>query len=160
MMHYSIMVGAEAALEAYIGKTCESFATQTSTRLKHTDLSGSGIDRMRDYLKKVASMPFPDSGTQWIAMKNLRKIRNAFVHADGLVLADRDAVRAWSQGFDGLQISDAGTMTLTENFAQRLISTYLEFGESFDAACDRLPLVTEFSVLVVEHEAPTPEIDS
>jgi hypothetical protein len=160
MMRYSIMVGAESALEAYIGKTCDSFATQTAARLKPTDLSGSGIDRMRDYLKKVANMPFPDGGTEWITMKNLRKIRNAFVHADGLVLADREAVRVWSQGFDGLQISDAGTVTLTEDFSQRIISTYQRFGELFDAACERVPLVPEFSVLSVEDQATMPKVVS
>ena len=146
LMRYSILVGAEAALESYLGKTCDSFAIQSGAILRHTDLRSSGVDRMREYLKKVGGMPFPDGGEEWVTMKNLRKIRNAFVHADGVVVSDRAAIERWSEDFDGLRISDRGTVTLTETFAERVISSYTTFGTSFDRACQAMQLVPEFPV--------------
>ena len=54
LLRFSILVGAEAALEAYISRTCDSYATETSAKVRYTDIRGTGVDRMRDYLKSCA----------------------------------------------------------------------------------------------------------
>jgi len=146
LLRYSILVGAEAALETYISKTCDSYATQAAAKVRYTDLKGAGTDRMRDYLKKVAGMVFPDGGQEWITMKNLRAIRNAFVHADGALSTDSRAIRVWSQGFTGLTISVRGSVTLDVSFAQNVVSAYLRFANTFDEASRCIPLVPLFPI--------------
>jgi hypothetical protein len=55
--------------------------------LQLSDISGQDeLDKVNIYFKKVLGLSFPNDTTEWMEIKNLRRIRNLVVHNKGKVI--------------------------------------------------------------------------
>lgn len=140
LIRYSVLTGADSALEVYLNNTCEAYAEVNGATVTLKDLRGTGIARAREYLRKVARMPFPDLGSQWILVERLHKLRNAIVHEDGYVPPSRTDVRQWCKSIPGLRITGSGVISFSRDFVPSAVAAYQEFATQVDDACVDLSL--------------------
>lgn len=137
---YSVITAADSALEIFLTDTCNSYAKLTQASLRLDDLAGKGLRRAQQYLKKVASIDFPDSLSAWVSILRLRDLRNCIVHADGQIAEDRIDLIKWIKAEDGISISANGTVTFFAPFTSKALSWYEAFAEAFDGATKPLGL--------------------
>jgi hypothetical protein len=132
VLRYAVLTAADTAAEAFLNRTCEAYAEVTSTKIRVTDLKGSGIQRARDYLKKVAAVGFPGDESIWTTVTRLHELRNAIVHADGVVAPSRVELRKWSASIPGLRISEHGVVILDADFTSFALGEYETFAVTVD----------------------------
>ncbi len=140
LLRYSILTGADTGLEVFLTDTCATYAEVHDAILTLSDLRGAGIERARDYLKKVARIPFPDTSSEWTSVKRLHQLRNSIIHADGYVPSDRNDIRKWAPSIRGLQITASGAISLAWDFTGAAIDAYHAFASQVDEACEQLSL--------------------
>jgi len=140
LLRYSVLVGADTGLEVYLNDTCATYAEVHQATVTVDDLRGAGIERARDYLKKVARISFPDTRPEWATVRRMHDLRNAIVHADGYVPPDRTKLRDWCSSIPGLRITSANVISLTRDFTDAAITAYEAFATEVDAACEPLGL--------------------
>jgi hypothetical protein len=140
LLRYSILTGADTGLEVFLNDTCATYAEVHNATITLSDLRGAGVERARDYLKKVARMPFPDTTPEWTSVKRLHQLRNSIVHADGYIASDRNDIRKWAPSIYGLHIAASGAISLTREFTDAAISAYHAFAAQVDEACKQLAL--------------------
>ncbi|MDB4908081.1 MAG: hypothetical protein JWO05_2865 [Gemmatimonadetes bacterium] len=140
LLRYSVLTGADSGLEVFLNDTCETYANVHKASVSLGDLRGAGIERARDYLKKVARIPFPDTAPEWTILKRLHQLRNAIIHADGYIPPEKADVAKWPASIPGLRISNVGGISFAREFAGPALGTYRAFVEKFDVACDGLGL--------------------
>ena len=140
ILRYSVLTGADTALEVYLNSTCSTYAEVYDAAIRVSDLRGNGIVRARDYLKKVAKVPFPDSGPEWTRVKRLHQLRNAIVHADGHVAADGPTLQRWAPNMPGLRITTWREISLAREFTDAALDAYRAFSLQVDEACEQLGL--------------------
>lgn len=85
MFRKSTLVSLYSFLENSMSVLCNYVQVRESYRLKLDDLKGRGIERARRYLEKVADINFDSLNDEWGKLKNLNRVRNCIVHADGHV---------------------------------------------------------------------------
>lgn len=74
IMHY-------AFFESQLSNLCKSLQKQFSYPIKLTELRGKGIDRAKDYMKKIGKIiNFPDQTPAWNNIKRYEDIRNFVMH--------------------------------------------------------------------------------
>jgi hypothetical protein len=76
-------------LEHQLNQLCKLFANAQQLKIVHTDLKGTGIDRSRDYLKKVICLPINDNSSLWQEIKKIQEIRNVVAHNDAQLVNDK-----------------------------------------------------------------------
>ena len=140
LLRYSVLTGADTGLEVYLNDTCATFAEVHGATVALSDLRGSGIERARDYLKKVAQISFPEAGPEWMTVRRLHQLRNSIVHADGYFPPERTDIREWASSIDGLRFTSAGVISLGRNFTSAAVTAYHAFALQLDAACEPLGL--------------------
>lgn len=79
----SALITLFAFFEHELNKLCALFKATESYRLSFKDLAGNGIERARTYLNKVALVDLTDPPRQWSDVRNIQRLRNLIVHADG-----------------------------------------------------------------------------
>ena len=140
ILRYGVLTGADTALEVYLNNTCETYAEVHGATVGLADFHGTGIERARNYLKKVARIPFPDEQPEWTNIKRLHELRSAVVHADGYVAPSRTILRQWCETVSGARITSSGVITLDRQFTSFALSTYRSFVAKVDEACADLSL--------------------
>jgi hypothetical protein len=140
LLRYAVLTGADTGFEVYLNDTCATYAEVHKATIGVTDLRGTGIERARDYLKKVAQIPFPDVNPEWTSVKRLHQLRNSIVHADGYIPPDGNDIRKWAPSIGGLQITPSGVISLTRDFTGSAIDAYHAFALQVDKACEQLAL--------------------
>lgn len=80
LMRMSIFLSLYAFLELILEELCRLQQIEHDLALKTTDLSGLGIERSKNYLKKVVGVDFTFGGKEWNEIKNYQKLRNHFAH--------------------------------------------------------------------------------
>lgn len=140
LLRYSVLTGADTGLEVYLNDTCATYAEVNAAPVSLGDFRGTGIERAREYLKKVARVQFPDFLSEWTTVRRLHDLRNAIVHADGYVPPDRTALRQWSRTVRGLEITPLGVISLKREFTGAAIDAYAAFVKVFDESCETLGL--------------------
>ncbi|MBK8899920.1 MAG: hypothetical protein IPM53_01935 [Anaerolineaceae bacterium] len=80
LMRMSIFLSLYAFLELILEELCRLQQIEHQLALKSTDLSGLGIERSKNYLKKVVGVDFAFGGKEWNEIKNYQKLRNHFAH--------------------------------------------------------------------------------
>jgi hypothetical protein len=140
ILRYSVLTGADAALEHYLVDTCETYYEVNKATVRLTDLAGTGIQRARLYLKQVARIQFPDAKPAWTAILRLRELRNCIMHANGYIPDIQQALAQWLKTCPEIQISSAGVVTLRPGFTQVALGWYNGFAGDFDPACGSLGL--------------------
>lgn len=85
--------------EHELNKLCSLFQTTEGFKLSLRDVAGSGIERARTYLYKVASLDLDQPAAHWNEIRNIQSIRNVLVHVDGRLRSqegvDRTALRRY-----------------------------------------------------------------
>jgi hypothetical protein len=69
--------------EHELNELCVQFRKTEKYKLGLRDVSGTGIERARTYLSKVAALELDPSSVSWNEVKNVQALRHLFVHADG-----------------------------------------------------------------------------
>ena len=72
-----------ALFEDYLNQLCLSFKAANTLDVTLTDIKGSGIDRAKNYLKKVVGISFPSQGDSWKKILDAQLIRNIVAHNAG-----------------------------------------------------------------------------
>lgn len=89
-LRYSLLVTSYSFLETSLDKLCHMFYKRKGISIPPSGLTEKGIDRSKEYLKKHCSVIFPSGKRDWQELKNLNKIRNCIVHANGNILRLKD----------------------------------------------------------------------
>lgn len=101
----SILVMACGVLESFVTAFCDLLYQAQGFALSPGDLRGSGIERARTYIKKIAGLPFPDD--LWLNLLALFNVRHAIVHANGR-LRDTGRIQSVRQYFPSIAIDANG----------------------------------------------------
>jgi hypothetical protein len=124
----SILVMACGVLESFMSAFCDLLYQAQGFALSPGDLRGSGVERARTYIKKVAGLPFPDG--LWPNLLALFNVRHAIVHANGR-LRDAGKLQSVRQHFPSVAIDPNGeiwpeaeaietALDLLENFTDQM----------------------------------------
>ena len=120
----SILVMACGVLESFMSTFCDLLYQAQGFALSPGDLRGSGVERARTYIKKVAGLPFP--GGLWPNLLALFNVRHAIVHANGK-LGDAGKRQSVRQYFPSVAIHPNGEIWPEAE----AIGTALDLLESF-----------------------------
>lgn len=71
--------------EDFMNQLCRSVEEDLDIKVSFTDLTGSGIERAKQYLSKLSSISLPVSGAEWGEIKKAQDMRNIIAHAAGHV---------------------------------------------------------------------------
>jgi hypothetical protein len=71
-------------LELSLNNVCKNLQQTEDFRIVLTDIAGNGISRASTYLKKVCNITEPFTDHIWRKLLDFNKLRNIFVHVDGL----------------------------------------------------------------------------
>lgn len=85
----SCLVTLYSYLENFLNYFCEYLYELNERKIKHTDLSGTGIFRARLYLLKVEGVDFDQTNDEWNQLKGFNLVRNNIVHESGKVGKDK-----------------------------------------------------------------------
>ncbi len=81
----SLFLSAYFLLENSLDQICKNLMKSNSYNLTLKDISGNGIFRSSLYLKKVCNITKPFETQAWTEINDFNKIRNIFVHSDGIL---------------------------------------------------------------------------
>lgn len=112
-----------ASFEDELNSLCEHFAT-AHRLLEPRLISGKGITRSHTYLKRVASIPFPDDSDEWSRIKLLLQVRNSIAHAGGS-LPDQILERVLK--LPGVEIGESNRVVLDAPFLPYVVDTLTGF---------------------------------
>lgn len=85
LLSQSFLVNLIAYLEAVLNAICRHYEKQRGLSLGLRDVSGRGIRRARNYIKKVAQVDFPDNTQEWRDILKYSELRNCIVHNDAKI---------------------------------------------------------------------------
>jgi len=88
ILRTSLFVTTYSLFEHRLNRLCQDYQRERGLPLSVTDLTGSGIARAQAYIKKVLSIKFPDNLAEWKSMLLFNKMRNAFVHNEGILKSE------------------------------------------------------------------------
>lgn len=81
----SLFLSSYFLLENSLDQICKNLEKSNSYNLTLKEISGNGIFRSSLYLRKVCSITMPFDTPIWTEIKDFNKIRNVFVHSDGII---------------------------------------------------------------------------
>jgi len=81
----SLFLSTYFLLENSLDQICKNLSKSNSYNLTLKDISGNGIFRSSLYLKKVCHIIEPFETQTWTEVNDFNKIRNVFVHSDGIL---------------------------------------------------------------------------
>lgn len=81
----SLFLSTYFLLENSLDQICKNLMKSNSYNLTLKDISGNGIFRSSLYLKKVCNITKPFETQTWTEINDFNKIRNVFVHSDGIL---------------------------------------------------------------------------
>lgn len=118
-----------AYLETSMFRICQQKQNSFDIPISVSELSGSGIVRSRNYLKKFGLINFSDSVCNgvWSHLSNLNKLRNALAHSEGdIELTERIKAQTIHET-DGLSLLGTTIMISDDYVLKRLsnIQTFL-----------------------------------
>ena len=82
----SLFLSTYFLLENSLDQIYKNLRKSNSYNLKLKDISGNGVFRSSLYLKKVCNVITPFQSETWTEITDFNKIRNVFVHSDGILL--------------------------------------------------------------------------
>lgn len=81
----SLFLSTYFLLENSLDQICKNLKKSNSYNLTLKDINGNGIFRSSLYLKKVCNIKKPFESQTWTEVNDFNKIRNIFVHSDGII---------------------------------------------------------------------------
>lgn len=83
MHRYSATLANYAYLESSMMKLCKELEVLTAPSIVFTPGNNGGVEKCRDYFKKVTGEDFSKINSSWCQIITLNKIRNCIIHANG-----------------------------------------------------------------------------
>ena len=108
-------------LESSLDQICKNVQESENHNLTLKDISGRGIQRASLYLRKVCKVTIPFETKNWIELQDFNKIRNLFVHSDGVVEKTNQDIIKIAAKYGGIKLSDF------DNYG----SSFLEISKDF-----------------------------
>jgi hypothetical protein len=137
ILRYSLFVHSYSLLEQALLHFADHFRRDRKLKLSPSDLRDEGITRAKTYLKKVALVPFPDTGKAWQDISTLNHIRNLVVHNTGNLPYDhrqKQQIKALMKRWkDDISLDNLRSFELSKRFIFRVLDTFDSFlKELFD----------------------------
>jgi len=129
VMYKSFVVSVFISMEALAADICQRLQRNRQEIFGYKDMPRSGIDRSIKYLKKLLDKhPIADEDLRK-RFDVARKIRNALVHADGVIKKEDipNIEEFIKQHPEVLTVESLRRISLTHAYAESLISLYDEF---------------------------------
>lgn len=101
----SLFLSTYFLLENSLDQICKNLKKSNSYNLALKDISGNGIFRSSLYLKKVCNITKPFETQTWTEINDLNKIRNIFVHSDGILPKSATDTIKVCEKYNQIQIS-------------------------------------------------------
>ena len=139
ILRYSLFVHSYRLLERILLQITSHYRHTRHLELSPSDLRDTGIERARIYLKKVALVPFPDTGS-WRDIIALNLIRNLIVHNDGNLhkgqSKERQTIEILAKKWNGDLSIQGMNIEFSQEFVFRVLDTFNNF---FDELFVNLP---------------------
>ncbi|MDO8886079.1 hypothetical protein [Candidatus Oleimmundimicrobium sp.] len=139
----SLFVLSYSTIENFLNRYCKRAKEACGLKLTLNDLKDGGIERAKNYLKKVAEIDFPENG-EWAEIKHYNRIRNFIVHNDGKLDDSKKAekVEKYIEKSDLLDLEKSKingkvvkkTIVLKRGFCEEVLKTIKEFLFQLDDA--------------------------
>lgn len=92
--------------ESSLDQICNNIQESEKYALTLRDMNGRGIQRASLYLRKVCKITNPFTTRHWVELMDFNKMRNVFVHSDGLVeMNNLDIIKIASK-YQGIVLDD------------------------------------------------------
>lgn len=131
ILRYSLFVHSYSLLEHELLRIADHFRRMRKLKLSPSDLRDEGITRARTYLKKVVSVPFPDTGRAWQDISTLNHIRNLVVHNTGYLPEDhrqKQPIEALMKKWKSdISLDSLRSFKFSEHFIFRVLDTFESF---------------------------------
>jgi hypothetical protein len=118
--------------ESSLDQICRNIQIAQNISLSLTDISGKGIKRAELFLRKLANVTLPFESKEWQDILDFNKIRNAFVHSDGIISKGNKDLINVSKKYIGLYLPEFGNydyseLNLDKEFCVFSLKTILDF---------------------------------
>lgn len=108
-------------VEQDLNRLCERVRKVSGFELRASDLSGRGIMRSKDYLKKVARVSVFDDAPEWGQLCRLIELRNHIVHDGSANFSRSHSLASFVAERDDVQIRD-GELLLSGQFLMNAVA--------------------------------------
>jgi len=125
----STLVSIYSYLENSLNNLCRRLYKKQKYPIKYTDLRGKGIERAKNYLKKLNKVDFDPLNTEWSHLNALNKIRNCIVHSEGDIkyYGNREEINTLAEHNPHLSIKDDRYLKVSRKYVDNCITTTEEF---------------------------------
>lgn len=123
ILRNSLLITCYSFLEYQLIEICKSQKGKKSLQVDVTDLSGKGVERSRNYLKKVAGIDFAED-VSWSEIRHITLIRNFIVHKNGILDNSENAkkIRAYIDKRSDISLDERNTIILGANYCRHVIN--------------------------------------
>lgn len=129
----AVLLSVFAFFEHNLNAVCDTLAKEHGKILRVTDLNGRGLERAKTYISKVIGIAFPATSNSWQELANLRQLRNAIAHRDGLLKEDK-GLKEYITKSDYISIEHDGHVRLHEGILQYLLDHLELFFKDLETA--------------------------
>ena len=154
VLRRALFLASYAKIESYMNDVCRAVQTNRNLRCELSDLRGSGIERAKHYLTKVAQVTFPSDAPEWRRLCDYNKLRNVLAHSDARLTEEQkaDHLGRYVSGHPSLELHEDGTVIIKPGFCEEVIETAMHFFEllSRDLTSD-LSLGEEEDLTLIDH---------
>ncbi|MFB0831510.1 hypothetical protein ACEU2D_18145 [Brevibacillus laterosporus] len=134
ILRCSVFTQIYSFLEFTLKGYCSIARKSLEIKLSDRDLSGSGIEKYKIYLKKVVGMPFPDSIPEWSHIQKYNIIRNCIAHTQGNLeeMNNSTKIKDTISDLNNIELDNRSTIILKESFCDDVINTIDKFLIEFE----------------------------
>lgn len=130
MIRQAMFVSAYGRLEHLLNELCQQLQEERRLPIGLKDLKGAGLQRAKDYLKKVCGIAFPDEGTAWATIMGLAEIRNVIAHREGaLKKSDKKAWTYLEKHQSQVTLDVTHGLIFSDEFVPAVLDVFVSFLE-------------------------------
>ncbi|MFM0314210.1 MULTISPECIES: hypothetical protein [Paraburkholderia] len=120
--------------EHELNKLCTWFQETEKYQISYRDIAGSGIEKARTYLGKVAAIEFTESAAPWNEVKNVQLLRNLVVHADGRFPQERPGERSALRRYVDANefLGGEGEILIRAGYLKHVLMSFKEYFEMLE----------------------------
>jgi len=129
MHRYSAILALYSYLESSLQKLCFTYEKKFSFPVSVTELSGCGVERCTQYIKKVAGINCKSPSHIWENVETLNKVRNCIMHGAGdttLIRSSNKLIKKITYDED-LYLIDKHLLMIAHEFIIRMIRDVEKF---------------------------------
>lgn len=128
-----------SVFENELNRLCDRVQSAVGAGLRFQDLTGSGVERARNFLIKVGGFDLSASDKEWNTITKIREVRNCFVHADGILKSNDKATKVISAYATetSLLVVQGQRVELLEGYLEEVVTGLLRYCEGLARAAKR-----------------------